>query len=98
MRFLSWIKDVPPPHDPAAIEKRYREFLKARGFSDADIAAQLKSIDEQEARDEVDRWNRILTAEKPVFNQKPNSFLVEMAKGRKPGAVLDVGMGQGRNA
>lgn len=35
---------------------------------------------------------------KPRFNTKPNAFLVEMVKGRKPGAALDVGMGQGRNA
>jgi SAM-dependent methyltransferase len=38
-----------------------------------------------------------LTAEKPTFNTNPNEFLVQMAKGRKPGTALDVGMGQGRN-
>ncbi len=47
---------------------------------------------------EVQRWNQILTAEKPGFNTNPNAFLVEVAKERKPGAALDVGMGQGRNA
>jgi SAM-dependent methyltransferase len=40
----------------------------------------------------------MLTAEKPTFNVKPNQFLVEVAKGRKPGTALDIGMGQGRNA
>ena len=39
-------------------------------------------------------WNRILTAEKPVFNTQPNAFLVEMVKGRAPGTALDVGMGR----
>ena len=32
------------------------------------------------------------------FNAKPNRFLMEVVHGRTPGAALDVGMGQGRNA
>lgn len=34
----------------------------------------------------------------PDFNTAPNAFLVDVAKGLTPGAALDVGMGQGRNA
>ena len=33
-----------------------------------------------------------------VFSRKPNAFLVEMTRQRKPGRALDVGMGQGRNS
>lgn len=33
-----------------------------------------------------------------VFSPKPNAFLVEMTRQRKPGRALDVGMGQGRNS
>jgi len=33
-----------------------------------------------------------------VFSRKPNAFLVEMIRHRKPGTALDVGMGQGRNS
>ena len=51
-----------------------------------------------DARREAERWNKILTEEKPRFNTNPNAFLVEMVKGRKPGVALDVDMGQGRNA
>jgi SAM-dependent methyltransferase len=47
---------------------------------------------------EAERWNQILTAKEPNFNTNPNAFLVEIVKDRKPGAALDVGMGQGRNA
>ena len=47
---------------------------------------------------QAERWNQILTADKPGFNTNPNAFLVEMVKDRKPGTALDVGMGQGRNA
>jgi 2-polyprenyl-3-methyl-5-hydroxy-6-metoxy-1,4-benzoquinol methylase len=49
-------------------------------------------------RKEAERWNTVLTAEKPRFNTSPIAFLVEMVRGRKAGTALDVGMGQGRNA
>ena len=52
------------------------------------VEAQLKLVREQGSRAEIDRWNRILTAEKPTFNVKPNEFLVEMAKGRRGRATL----------
>jgi len=32
------------------------------------------------------------------FSRKPNAFLVEVTRIRKPGKALDVGMGQGRNS
>ena len=32
------------------------------------------------------------------FNPEPNKFLTDIVKGRKPGAALDIMMGQGRNA
>jgi SAM-dependent methyltransferase len=97
-RFRFWITSLPPDQQrDANMEGRYRAYLKDRGFSDVDADAQLKLVQEQGSRAEVERWNRILTAEKPAFNTKPNTFLMEIAKTRKPGAALDVGMGQGRN-
>src|SRR5260370_39404426 len=33
-----------------------------------------------------------------VFSRKPNAFLVEMTRQRRPGSALDIGMGQGRNS
>jgi hypothetical protein len=96
-RFRFWSTMLPPDQqrDPNLLT-RYREYLKALGFGDGDAEAQLKLVREQGSRAEIERWNRILTAENPIFNVKPNEFLVEMAKGRKPGNALDVGMGQGR--
>jgi predicted O-methyltransferase YrrM len=98
-RFRYWVNTLSPEEqrDPQ-LDARYREYLKGRGFSEADADAQLKLIDAQSQKLEVERWNRILTAEKPAFNTKPNEFLMQMAKGRKAGTALDVGMGQGRNA
>jgi SAM-dependent methyltransferase len=97
-RFRFWSTMLPPDQqrDPNLLT-RYREYLKARGFGDGNAEAQLKLVREQGFRAEIERWNSILTAESPAFNVKPNEFLVEMAKGRKPGSALDVGMGQGRN-
>lgn len=98
-RFRYWVNALTPAEqrDPN-LEARYRAYLKGRGFSDADVDTQIKVIDAQSQKLEVERWNRILTSEKPLFNTKPNEFLMQMAKGRKPGTALDFGMGQGRNA
>lgn len=77
---------------------QYRRHLIQTGRTEEDAAAQIKLVISQGQRSEIERWNRILTSDKPSFNVEPNAFLVEMAKGRKPGDALDVGMGQGRNA
>jgi len=75
-----------------------RAELKRQGVAPDEIERQLKVIDDVFSKREVDRWNKILTAANPSFNTKPNAFLVDMVKDVKPGAALDVGMGQGRNA
>jgi 2-polyprenyl-3-methyl-5-hydroxy-6-metoxy-1,4-benzoquinol methylase len=99
-RFRYWQEMSPMngQRDPSLLEE-YRAYLKSQGFAETDIDRQIKAITEhlRTAR-EADRWNQILTAEKPNFNTGPNAFLIEMVKGRQPGAALDVGMGQGRNA
>jgi SAM-dependent methyltransferase len=33
-----------------------------------------------------------------IFSRKPNAFLADVTRARKPGQALDVGMGQGRNS
>jgi SAM-dependent methyltransferase len=98
-RFRFWMTNLPPDEqrDPNVMA-RYREYLQGRGFSAAEASNQIATVEAQSRRLEVERWNRILTAEKPAFNTKPNEFLMQMAQGRKPGTALDVGMGQGRNA
>lgn len=98
-QYREWITtqpvDVQRSPDPLA---KYREHLRTQGVDSSAIDAQIETIRTQGRRLEVQMWNRILTAEKPMFNTAPNAFLVEMTKGRKPGTALDVGMGQGRNA
>ena len=96
-RFRYWAGFQPPEVQQQAL-RHYDAYLAALGVPADERARQLKTIESEGRRLEVDRWNRILTSEKPAFNTEPNAFLVEMVKGRQPGAALDVGMGQGRNA
>lgn len=100
-RFRSWSTQLPPGSAAAPgpqLLDRYRTHLVGQGRSAAEADAEIKLIEQGGARAEINRWNRILTSEKPSFNTRPNDFLVEMASRRKPGAALDAGMGQGRNA
>src|ERR1700692_2838752 len=76
----------------------YRGELRAQGDPAAEIERKIHIIDKDGERWEIERWNRTLTSNSPRINWKPNGFLVEMVKDRKPGRALDVGMGQGRNA
>ncbi len=96
-----WIAAQPPAvqRSPAsAVFEQYRAKLKSGGLPGAEIERRIEILRKQPQRLEAEYWNRILTAEQPRFNTAPNAFLVEMVKGVKPGAALDVGMGQGRNA
>lgn len=76
----------------------YRAYLRKCGYSDAAVSAQFEVIRKQGNGLEAEHWNRYFSAEHPSFNTKPNSFLVDMIQGRKPGTALDVAMGQGRNS
>jgi 2-polyprenyl-3-methyl-5-hydroxy-6-metoxy-1,4-benzoquinol methylase len=97
--YRSWVT-----RQPAAVQQSadvldvYRKYLVERGADSVDAETQIRAIRSQGSQAEAERWNRILTADKPTFNVQPTAFLVEMATGRKPGKALDVGMGQGRNA
>lgn len=95
--YRAWVTRQPPGDRPAALE-RYRQVLAAEGTAPAEIDRRIRVITTEGKRLEIEMWNRVLTAEKPVFNTEPNAFLVRMTQGRKPGRALDVGMGQGRNA
>lgn len=97
-RYRAWFTQFPPNQQAAVTPEQYRAHLQSQGLSASAIDEQIRLIREQGPRAEAQRWNRILTSQKPSFNTNPNAFLVEMAKGRKPGTALDVGMGQGRNA
>jgi SAM-dependent methyltransferase len=96
-RFRYWA-GVQPPEVQDDWKAQYDRYLQQLGVAPEERARRIAIIDVEGRRLEVERWNRILTAEKPLFNTNPNAFLVEVIKGRAPGTALDVGMGQGRNA
>ena len=75
----------------------YRSELHKQGDPPSEIERKVRIIEKDGERWEIERWNRSLTSNSPRINWKPNGFLVEMVKDRKPGRALDVGMGQGRN-
>jgi SAM-dependent methyltransferase len=98
--FRAWIGRQPAEVQRASDEvvfTRYAAELRSQGRSDKEIASTIELLKKTGDRAEVERWNQILTAAKPVFNTAPNAFLAEMIKGVQPGRALDVGMGQGRN-
>ena len=105
-QFRAWVVKQPPTPLQQTSDStkqpdrlaQYREVLRERGVAPDEIDRQIKVINEQGRALEIERWNVILTAPTPRFNTAPNDFLVEIAKTRKPGRALDVGMGQGRNA
>jgi SAM-dependent methyltransferase len=45
-----------------------------------------------------ERWNKEFERGTPTLRTAPSKLLIEVTQGRKPGAALDLGMGQGRNA
>lgn len=97
--FRAWVGVRPELRD--AEDERvftlYAQELSRQGMSDVAARATVDTVRRVGDRAEVERWNRILTAENPTFNTAPNAFLVDMITGVKPGRALDVGMGQGRN-
>jgi SAM-dependent methyltransferase len=76
----------------------YRKHLAGEGLQQAEIAERVAMLESGQSNQEVELWNRVLTAEEPRFNTEPNEFLVRTIRDHKPGRALDVGMGQGRNA
>lgn len=97
-RYRYWRSFQPKALDDEAALTAYAAELLAGGSPRPEVAKMIDTLRVQGKRLEAERWNEILTADKPRFNVQPNAFLVEMIKGKKPGAALDVGMGQGRNA
>jgi hypothetical protein len=45
-----------------------------------------------------DYWNKVFADPHSDFNHSPSRLLEEAVRNRKPGAAMDLGMGQGRNA
>lgn len=86
------------PEAESEILTRYTAKLRSDGVSESEITRRIQLI--QNARTELENefWNRALGDGKANFNTSPNAFLMRVIEGRSPGAALDYGMGEGRNA
>jgi SAM-dependent methyltransferase len=102
--FIAWFKSAPLGVDPFGA---YAAKLEQEGVPDAEVERRLATIGrlfpERPEGVEVfyDRtFSNPLTGNpaKDGFNSAPSDFVVEAAKGLKPGTALDLGTGQGRNA
>jgi protein-L-isoaspartate O-methyltransferase len=78
--------------------ERYTEKLRGEGVAEQEIARRVALIKTEREKLEAEYWNRFFTEGKASYNRAPNAFLMQMVEGRKPGAALDYGMGEGRNA
>lgn len=67
-------------------------------ITESEIARRIKLLRTEHNTLEADYWTRYYLDPNSNFNHAPNSFLMEVVKGRQPGMALDYGMGQGRNA
>ena len=97
-KFRAWVTRQPPPPaqaggqaaEPVDLMAKYRSVLASEGIAAAEIERQIRMISEQGQRLEIERWNRVLTAEQPAFNTRPNDFLVRIASRRSPGTALNL--------
>ena len=99
-QFLTWVRTADPRTD---FVKLYREKLIADGMTEGAAGERARMIREvlmpKHPRDLVAvNFDRAYMSPDAPFNHKPNAFLVSVSQDLKPGAALDVAMGQGRNA
>ncbi len=99
--FVAWLNAQPDVNQIGF--DRYRAKLIADGLTPAQADARLEALGKltERHRDEIGAiyYNKLYaTADQTRFTLQPNAFLVEMTKDLKPGAALDAGIGQGRNA
>ena len=102
--FIAWFKTADPEGNPVA---GYADKLRQDGMADAAVKAHIAGLMTQlgERSDWIGiyfdkTYGRPLTGNpaNDGFSTDPSALVVESIKGLKPGAALDVGMGEGRNA
>jgi 2-polyprenyl-3-methyl-5-hydroxy-6-metoxy-1,4-benzoquinol methylase len=97
-QYFTWYQEGDPSSKTA---QKYYEKLIADGMPEAQAyerIALLQKLSSQHKTDFVGLFfDRMYKAPVAPFNTEPNAFLVSMTANLKPGAALDVEMGQGRN-
>jgi len=100
--FLHWYDAYTGSFLPPDVMKAYTEQLAKDGLAKPEIDRRLgviqAAIRAMPAEFTSIHFNKIYAAPNPPFRQEPSQFLIRIAGALKPGAALDVAMGQGRNA
>lgn len=96
--FVPKVRAASPAAKDEEILALYAAQLQKDGVRDEEIARRTKRIRTERSDLERAYWNCFYTDPESKFNRAPNSFLMQMVKGRAPGVALDYGMGEGRNA
>jgi SAM-dependent methyltransferase len=76
----------------------YKAKLIAGGKSEIEADRIVRELDQNWERIEAVRWDNAFADPNSSVSRRPNRWLVEAVKGRKPGKALDIGMGFGRNS
>jgi 2-polyprenyl-3-methyl-5-hydroxy-6-metoxy-1,4-benzoquinol methylase len=100
--FLKWYESYQGSFYPQDVLKAYQERLASQGVAQPEVDRRLGVVRDAMRAMPVEftaiHFNKIYTAPNPPFRPEPSQFMVRIAEGLKPGAALDVAMGQGRNA
>jgi len=99
--FVGWLKAQPSINDISG--DQYKASLIQSGLTAVQAQERLAVVGKllPERREQLGPIfsNKLYaTPGQTRFTYEPNAFLVQVAKGLKPGKALDVAMGQGRNA
>ncbi len=101
-QFLAWYETFTGSVMPPEIMKAYAAKVAAAGASEDEVREHMGAVQKYVAAMPPEllsiHFDKIYTAHKDLFSQEPNGFLVRSVRGVKPGAALDVAMGQGRNS
>ena len=100
--FIAWYRATPGITDPNKVFAAYAAKLKADGVADPAIKERISAILKEVPRHTAEvmsiHFDNIYAEPKPPFRSEATAYLARAIEGRSPGAALDVGMGQGRNA
>jgi 2-polyprenyl-3-methyl-5-hydroxy-6-metoxy-1,4-benzoquinol methylase len=100
--FLRWYEAYTGSFYPQDVMKAYQDRLAGQGVAKPEADRRIGVVQNAVRSMPVEftsiHFNKIYAAPNPPFKQEPSQFLIRIASALKPGAALDVAMGQGRNA
>lgn len=99
--FVHWLEAQPPNSHPGELFAAYRADEMRLGVSQDVVNHRMAVISDffQARRKGTEiLWDKVFAGAHPIFKETPTALVVSAIENRKPGAALDVGMGQGRNS